>query len=135
MTGAVASTLTSMTTIQQSASMYSGPIPSPEMLDGYNNALPNGAERVMAMAEEQSKHRMSLEATTVASQNKQSERGQIFALVSVIVLVFAGCFAIYCKQTAIAITIFGTTVLGMGGVFAYGKYAIRRSLSRKAEGK
>jgi uncharacterized membrane protein len=122
-------------TYQQSTSVYSGPIPSPDMLDEYNRIMPNGADRIMKMAEAQSDHRMRLESQTVTSQNKQGERGQIFALVSVIVLILAGGMATWLGQKEIAITIFGTTVLGMGGVFAYGKYAMRRNLSKKAETK
>jgi uncharacterized membrane protein len=123
----------STVTYQQSTSVYSGPIPSPEMLDAYNSVMPNGADRIMKMAEAQAEHRMKLESVTVTSQNKQGERGQIFALISVLALVAAGIWAISCGQTGIAITIFGTTVLGMGGVFAYGKYAMRRSLAKKSQ--
>ena len=123
----------STVTYQQSTSVYSGPIPSPEMLDAYNSVMPDGADRIMKMAEAQAEHRMKLESITVMSQNKQGERGQIFALISVLALVAAGIWAISCGQTGIAITIFGTTVLGMGGVFAYGKYAMRRSLAKKSQ--
>lgn len=120
-------------TYQQSTSVYSGPIPSPDMLDAYNSIMPNGADRIMKMAESQSNHRIKLEAMTVVSQNKQGERGQVFALISVVALIVAGIWATSMSQTAVAITIFGTTVLGMGGVFAYGKYAMRRSLTKKAQ--
>src|SRR5512133_1016795 len=65
----------SSVTFQQSTSVYSGPIPSPEMLDEYNKIMPNGADRIMSMAEEQSRHRMKLESQTITSQNKQGERG------------------------------------------------------------
>lgn len=33
------------------ASTFSGPIPPPEILQGYNDVLDNGAERIMSMAE------------------------------------------------------------------------------------
>ena len=35
------------------AEHYSGPLPPPQMLEQYNRAVPNGAERIMAMAEKQ----------------------------------------------------------------------------------
>ncbi|ELR72618.1 hypothetical protein C900_00997 [Fulvivirga imtechensis AK7] len=34
---------------------HSGPIPDPETLSHYNKIIPNGAERIMAMAENQQK--------------------------------------------------------------------------------
>jgi uncharacterized membrane protein len=40
---------------------FSGPLPPPEILAKYNDALPNGAERIVAMAEGQMKHRQALE--------------------------------------------------------------------------
>lgn len=119
-------------TCHESTSIYSGPIPSPEMFEKYNISIPDGANRVMSMAEEQSRHRMKLEQHTITSQSKQSAIGQVFAFVSVILLISAGCIATFLHESAIACTIFGTTVVGMGGVFAYGKYATRRSLNRKA---
>ena len=40
---------------------FSGPLPPPDALKRYSDIIPNGAERIMAMAEEQSKHRRELE--------------------------------------------------------------------------
>ncbi len=124
----------SSVTFQQSTSVYSGPIPSPEMLDEYNKIMPNGADRIMSMAEEQSRHRMKLESQTITSQNKQGERGQIFALISVLALIAAGIWVCALGHPGVGVTIFGTTILGIGGVFAYGKYAIRRSIAKKSNG-
>ena len=39
----------------------SGPIPSPQILQQYNNIVPGAAERIIRMAEKQSDHRMALE--------------------------------------------------------------------------
>jgi hypothetical protein len=38
-------------------SFFSGPLPPTEMLQEYNRLIPNGAERIMTMAESQSAHR------------------------------------------------------------------------------
>lgn len=118
-------------TIQQTSSQYSGPIPSPEMLDAYNTIMPDGANRIMRMAEEQSRHRMDLEKQTIASQNKQGERGQIFALVSVICLILAGVGVCILDYPTVGGTIFGTTILGIGAVFAFGKHSMRKNLAGK----
>ena len=42
-------------------SSFSGPIPPPDILKGYNDVVKDGAERIIAMAEKQSNHRMILE--------------------------------------------------------------------------
>ena len=44
-----------------SCKTHIGPLPDAETLKEYSVLIPNGADRVMKMAEEQSKHRMFLE--------------------------------------------------------------------------
>lgn len=56
----------SVLTIKKS---FSGPLPSPEILQQYNNVIEDGAERVVKMAENQSKHRMQLENFAIKKTN------------------------------------------------------------------
>ena len=46
--------------------MWAGPIPPPELLAEYDQVIPNGAERILSMAEKQSDHRMRMEAAEVS---------------------------------------------------------------------
>src|SRR5258708_6290391 len=50
---------------------YSGPLPPPEMLVGYNDAFPGCAERIVAMAERQSQHRQDMEKTDLHGPNRR----------------------------------------------------------------
>jgi uncharacterized membrane protein len=50
-------------------------------LEKYNQIVPGAAERIIAMAEKQTAHRMELEKHAVAEQLRQSARGQLFALI------------------------------------------------------
>jgi hypothetical protein len=43
------------------ASYFAGPLPPPEVLARYNDVVPNGADRILSMAERQGAHRESLE--------------------------------------------------------------------------
>src|SRR5580658_8735876 len=63
------------------AKYHSGYLPSPEDLIQYNQAVPNGADRIMTMAERQSAHRIEIESLVIRSQQIQSARGQVFGLV------------------------------------------------------
>lgn len=58
---------------------YSGPIPHPALLKEFNEVIPNGADRIMTMAENQSSHRIKLEETIVEANNRDSLLGVIFA--------------------------------------------------------
>ena len=50
--------------------VFRGPVPPPEVLAGYEATLPGAADRILAMAERQSRHRQELETTVVAGESK-----------------------------------------------------------------
>lgn len=56
-----------------------GPLPDPETLSEYSDIIPNGAERIMQMAEKQLEHRLKLESKVVGGQMMQSNIGQFLA--------------------------------------------------------
>src|SRR5438477_9646871 len=45
-----------------------GPLPDPSELAAYNATIPNGADRIMKMAEAQSAHRLEMERLVITSQ-------------------------------------------------------------------
>jgi uncharacterized membrane protein len=56
-----------------------GPLPDPATLSEYSVVIPNGADRIMQMAEKQLDHRMKMENKVVGGQMAQSNIGQILA--------------------------------------------------------
>ncbi|MBK9960538.1 MAG: DUF2335 domain-containing protein [Saprospiraceae bacterium] len=44
---------------------WTGPVPPPEELGKFNDVAPNGADRIIRMAEERNKHDMELEKFVV----------------------------------------------------------------------
>src|SRR5690242_17849317 len=44
---------------------HQGPLPDPEALARYGEIIPDGANRIMKMAEEQAKHRIQLESSVI----------------------------------------------------------------------
>src|SRR3989338_766052 len=60
---------------------FSGPLPHPSILQGFDHVVPGAAERILQMAERQAAHRMELEKAVIISDIKKSERGQSFGLV------------------------------------------------------
>jgi uncharacterized membrane protein len=70
-----------------------GPLPDVETLTGYANLIPDGANRIMTMAESQVNHRISMESSVVKGQTVQSILGQVFAFI--IAISFLAC-ATYC---------------------------------------
>lgn len=60
---------------QASFSVWSGPLPAPEVLIRYNDAAPDAADRLLKLAEAQAHHRMNLERSVVQSDIKRANRG------------------------------------------------------------
>jgi uncharacterized membrane protein len=60
--------------------LYSGPLPHPKTLQEFESIVLGSAERIISMAESQSKHRMELERSVIKSDIDNSKRGQILAL-------------------------------------------------------
>lgn len=72
-----------------------GPLPDVDTLKGYSEIIPDGANRIMTMAEEQSKHRIALEGMVAKKQLNQSNIGQFLAFFICISFIAAGTFCIY----------------------------------------
>lgn len=80
------------------------------MLAGYNAILPNAAERVFRMAEEQQKDRIGLERSVVDSNIAAERRGQYLAFGLGLVVVLGG---IYLAVTGKSLVGFGTLLTGL----------------------
>ena len=95
-------------------------MPPPETLAQYSEAVPDGAERVLAMAERQAAHRVAIEAESVTSDYKLARAGQLVGLVVVLaVLALAGYLA-YLGATTAAVAAVAIDVVGLAAVFVYG---------------
>lgn len=118
--GEVLQTVSRMT-LRVTQSHHSGPLPSAETIIKYDAVIPNGADRIMIMAEKQQDHRMAMEKKAISSQLNQSLVGQIFGF---FLCLFALSLATYLGlngHEAIGSVIGGTTILGLAGIFVLGK--------------
>lgn len=109
----------SITLIRESS--HSGPLPDGETLIKYNSVIPDGADRIMKMAEKQQEHRMTIEKKAITSQFRQSNLGQWFGLVIGIVGIGCGTFLAYSGATTVGGIVAGGTVVSLVSVFVIGK--------------
>lgn len=110
---------------------HSGPLPDPETLERYSVLIPNGAERIMQMAEKQQNHRMGLESRVIDSQLRQSNTGQILAFVIGLAALGAGAFCIYSGHELGGSVIGGGGIVGLVTAFIKGRSAQERNLETK----
>ncbi len=119
--------LKTMTVMQSQSVHRSGPLPSPEDLEHYNEVIPNGADRIMKMAENQLEHRLSIEKSVVNSNNNDSRLGQIFGFVLSIVCIGAAVYLGINDHEWLAGIIATTTIIGLITTFVLGKkYQFRK---------
>lgn len=116
---------------EQQVEAFSGPLPHPEILRQFEMVSPGAAERIIKMAEEQSKHRRELEKTVIVSDVARSKWGQILGFVIAMSgLAFSATIAIY--GSAIAGTIIGAgTLASLVGVFMYGTNSRKQEREEK----
>ncbi|MFA7448737.1 MAG: DUF2335 domain-containing protein [Weeksellaceae bacterium] len=100
---------------------HSGPLPDAESLIQYNSVIPDGADRIMKMAEKQQDHRIRIETKLVSSQSKQSFLGQLFGLIIGLFGIGCGTFLAYSGETTVGGIIAGGTVVSLVSVFVIGK--------------
>jgi uncharacterized membrane protein len=111
---------------------YSGPLPSPEILAGYEQAFKGCAERIIAMAERQAKHRQECERLRydapiedARASRIEARRGQFFAFTLVIAAFAISAGMVLISPTpavaTVATAISGSTILGVVGIFIVGR--------------
>ncbi|MBF0336916.1 MAG: DUF2335 domain-containing protein [Nitrospirae bacterium] len=89
----------SLSIAQARISRHSGPLPAPKTLEGYESILPGSAERILAMAENNLKHKhecdkeklrqnndiLKLQNNVMINEVKDRKLGKIIALFLIII--------------------------------------------------
>lgn len=111
--------------------MFSGPLPSPDILAGYEKTFPGAAERIISMAEAQAAHRQRIEHISVSTNSKNQTVGVWFGgLISLSILGVAAYLAsLGVELWALAMVVL--EMAGLGGVFVYAKRVQRKDLQQK----
>lgn len=112
---------------------FEGPIPPPVLLEQYNELIPNGAERILAMAESNSQHRQTLESFALRSEHQRSMLGIIAGLLVALALGGAGLWSTLAGHEPFGLAIIGIDMVGLVGTFVYGTESRRRERLQRAE--
>ncbi len=63
------------------SAQFAGPLPPPDMLAAYDRVVPGAAERILKMAEEQSRHRQAIEEKVISASIQKSKTGLWFGFI------------------------------------------------------
>lgn len=116
------------------ASHFSGPIPPPEMLRKYEEICPGSADRIIAMAENQSRHRQDLESKVVTSNCSNERLGMIFGFIVCVLAISVGAYLILHGKNTSGLVAIITAIAGPAGVFIWGKSRQKRELEHRRKG-
>lgn len=100
---------------------FSGPLPHPEILARYDAVIPGAAARIVAMAENDSKHLQEMERTSLAGTLKERRLGQALGF-AVALAGFSTTIALAALGQGTAAGIVGsTTLVSLVSVFVVGR--------------
>lgn len=119
--------------VSQSVTTFQGPIPPPQLLEQYGKVIPNGAERIMAMAESQQQHRQSLESAVVLANVRAQFLGQVSAFVLAATAILGGVWLIANDKNAEGLTAIVTAVAGLVAVYLWGRHEQARERAQKRQ--
>lgn len=100
---------------------FSGPVPHPSILQGYDNVVPGAAERILQMAEQDAVHQREVEKLIITETAAEVKRGQVFGLIIGVSAFISSIIAILLGAQTTASIIGGTTVVGLVAVFITGR--------------
>lgn len=118
--------------IQSVVSSWSGPLPPPAALREFNEIIPQGADRILKMAEAQEAHRHGLENRALDSEILRSHQGLYCAVLIAFLFACVATYALYLGNPIQAAIIAGVPSASMLGVFIYGHNSRRKEREGKA---
>jgi len=106
---------------QVTARQFSGPIPEPEILEKYNAVSPGAADRIIAMAEQNSNHLQLMDKMKITSAFQERQRGQYFGFTIALVAISASVYLAMNGHEITAGIIGGSTLVSLVGTFIAGR--------------
>lgn len=105
---------TATRSVLTTASAWSGPLPAPADLEKFNAIIPNGADRILAMAEAEQAHRIAYEASGLQAATKEASRGQYLGAAISLAALCGAVYAAYIgTHWSVSVALVGIPVLGM----------------------
>jgi uncharacterized membrane protein len=99
---------------------FSGPLPPPTILAQYDRIVPGAAERIITMAEEQSRHRRSMESQRVVSDITDARLGLRYGLVIGLAAIIGGVTISLAGHPIVGTIFGGAFIVALVGTFVYG---------------
>lgn len=97
--------------------MFSGPIPHPDILKGYDQIDPGAGKLIIENGVAESKHRRDIERKAIEYSRRDRQRRDWMGFIVALVIVFVGALLIYLGHTITGSILSGVSALGVVGLF------------------
>lgn len=118
-------------TARVEGTVFRGPLPPPEILEGYNDVIENGADRIITMAEKNQNHRHELENAVILGGLKNERRGQVIAGFLFLALLAAATYLISIDKDGTGVGILIAEFLAGAALFMNAQANKRQEMKRK----
>ena len=106
--------------VEQVVAYYAGPIPPPAMLRDYEEVLDGSADRLLSMAERESKHRSTYE-----------NLGLVFGFIAALALIALSAYIVFLGFAWQSVGVVVGSIAGTAGTFIYSNHTRRKELREK----
>lgn len=101
---------------------WSGPLPPPAALEHFNEIIPNGAERIMAMIEREQAHRIEHDTSALEGEKSDTKRGHHIGAAACLLAICGAIFTAYIgAHPSVSVALVSVPILGMIQAFVGSK--------------
>lgn len=118
--------------VQATLQSFSGPLPPPEVLVKYNECVPDGAKRLIEMAERQQAHRQRIESRVVNWNTLDQRIGLFLGFTLAMAVGIGGFWLILHGKDATGIAAVITSLATPAGIFIFGRRKQEKERTEKA---
>jgi len=111
----------------QKSEIHSGPLPHPEILSRYDEVIPGAAERILKMAENEQKNRITLDKKTTINAIIMGYLGIVFAFFSVILVSGLVYYSLLKGYYTTAATLGVGAIASVASVFIFFRKSINKN--------
>jgi uncharacterized membrane protein len=97
--------------VETTLSQHSGPIPSPEIIGGYEKVLAGSADRIIKMAEKEQEHRHKVQLRGQTQIATITFIGQMFAFLMGICGIGGGIYLVNNDKSIVGFSVFFTSLV------------------------
>ena len=104
------------------AANWSGPLPPPAALAQFNEIIPNGAERIMSMVEQEQSHRIAMDRAALRAEVWDTLGGKVLGAVMTLAAVAGAVYTAFIgAHWAVSVAIVGVPITALIGKFVRDK--------------